>query len=155
MLSDIEKCVLVVGLKTTKVRGLDGELQIYANKDISAKTVNNYSSMPFRRCALNIELGPHTTKEQMLCLPDLLKEAIQSEESCAFHVAAVRGVTDRGISTLFAYKMRGLTKLESLNCEHRVLINLIEGIRSKGIELLNERAVPWPPNNATTANKGK
>lgn len=46
---------------------------MYANKDIAAARVENWSRIPWRRIAENIELDPFTPPEQLAALLPMLK----------------------------------------------------------------------------------
>lgn len=85
-----------------------GNLQVYANKDIAAARVENWSRIPWRRIAEAVELDPFTNPEQLDELKPMLTSILESEPQVVgdFTDVTVNGLGEWGISTTFYYKFK-------------------------------------------------
>ena len=73
-----------IGLKTTRVRSLSGELLIFSNSDLTKSRIKNYKKMYERR--INFQLGVEysTPLEQLQAIPRLIKDAIEATPTTRF-----------------------------------------------------------------------
>lgn len=72
-----------IGLKTTRLRGLGGDQIIFSNGDILRARILNQTRMHTRRAAFILRVRQGTTEEQLREIPQLLKEAVLSQEATA------------------------------------------------------------------------
>ena len=73
-----------IGLKTTRIRSLGGELLILPNSDILESRVKNFKKMEKRRALLSIGVTYQTTQENLKKIPAIVKEIIESHEGTNF-----------------------------------------------------------------------
>ena len=73
-----------VGLKTTRVRSLTGELLIFGNSDLTTSRIRNYKKMAERRINFKIGVEYSTTYDNLAALPQLLRETIESTDQTRF-----------------------------------------------------------------------
>ncbi len=74
-----------IGLKTTHLRSLQGELMIVSNTSLSNTSLSNYNRMQHRRVVFSLGVTYDTTQEHVEMIPTLIREIIES-------VTAVEGV---------------------------------------------------------------
>ena len=139
-----------VGLRTTILRSVTGNLQVYANKDIAAARVENWSRIPWRRIAENVELDPFTEPERLAQLLPMLKKILETEKQVvqSYTDVTVNGFTEWGISTTFYYKYEpGLVEGKTYSVgeyaalKSRVVGKLLAEFKSKGIRTAQQRRV--------------
>ena len=86
-----------IGLKTTRIRSLDGEEVVISNTNLLNKQIHNFSNLDRRRFILRFGLVYQTTPEQLARVPGIVAELIARHE----HAALVRcGITGFGPSSL-------------------------------------------------------
>ena len=73
-----------VGLKTTRIRSLGGELLVFANSDLTAARIRNYKKMAERRIAFRVGVTYDTPQALMAKIPAMLQDAVTSQESARF-----------------------------------------------------------------------
>lgn len=76
-LGDVE----YVGIKTTRLRSIDGEQIIIANKDLTNSRIRNYKRMQKRRIVFKFGVIYDTTSEQLAEIPVLMKQIINNTEN--------------------------------------------------------------------------
>lgn len=81
---DIRGNVEQIGLKTTRIRSLGGELLIMPNSDILESRVKNFKKMKKRRALLSIGVTYQTSLEHLKKIPEIVKEIIESHEGNLF-----------------------------------------------------------------------
>jgi len=80
-----------IGLKTTRVRSLSGELLVFSNSDLLQSRIRNYKRMEERRILFRIGVVYQTTPSQLRGIPPMVREIIERQPSTRFdraHFAA-------------------------------------------------------------------
>ena len=69
-----------IGIKTTRVRSLDGELIVFANADLLKSRIRNYKSLGQRRVLFRVGVVYETPPEVLEKLPGILREAVTAQQ---------------------------------------------------------------------------
>ena len=78
-----------IGLKTTRLRSLNGELVVMANTKLLEREIHNYTGGRSRRCSLPFGLVYQTPPDQLEKVPSLAKGAVESRKGCKFTRCAI------------------------------------------------------------------
>lgn len=73
-----------IGLKTTRVRSLTGELIIFSNSDLLSSRVRNYKRMYERRIAFSIGVTYQTSPEMVEEIPVLIEGIVSGQSDVRF-----------------------------------------------------------------------
>jgi small-conductance mechanosensitive channel len=73
-----------IGLKTTRVRSLDGEQIIFSNSDLLKGRIKNYKRMHERRVVFPFRVRYDTTPEQLEQIPGIVQRLIEGEKQTRF-----------------------------------------------------------------------
>ena len=73
-----------VGLKTTRLRSVDGEQIIVSNSDLLRTRVRNYKRMYERRVVFPFKLRYDTTPEQLERVPNIVRRLVESHKQTRF-----------------------------------------------------------------------
>ncbi len=82
--NDIRGTVKKIGLKTTLVRSLEGEMLILPNSDLLESRLRNFRRMEERRALLNIGVVYQTPLEKLKSIPGKIQEIIEAQENTRF-----------------------------------------------------------------------
>jgi small-conductance mechanosensitive channel len=74
----------MIGLKTTRMRGLGGEQIIFSNADLLKSRIHNQQRMQTRRVAFVLRVTYQTSEEQLRAIPELVREAVVAEPAAMF-----------------------------------------------------------------------
>ena len=78
-----------IGLKTTRLRSLNGELVVMANTKLLEREIHNFAGGRSRRCSLPFGLIYQTDPDQLEKVQSLAKGAVESRKGCKFTRCAI------------------------------------------------------------------
>jgi small-conductance mechanosensitive channel len=84
VLGDMMGTVERVGLKTTHLRSLSGELIVLPNSDLLSSRIRNYKRMFERRVLFGFGVTYQTPPERLRQIPDLLRDIVERQELARF-----------------------------------------------------------------------
>ncbi len=73
-----------IGIKTTRIRSLQGEEVIISNRELTSARVHNFKRLEKRRVVLTLNVAYNTDSEKLAKIPLLIKEIIDSIEVASF-----------------------------------------------------------------------
>jgi small-conductance mechanosensitive channel len=73
-----------VGLKTTRIRSLNGELVIFSNADLLRSRIRNFKRMQERRVSFMIGVPYDTPPDTVERIPTIIREAVEAQEQVRF-----------------------------------------------------------------------
>ncbi len=73
-----------IGLKTTRVRNLSGEVIVFSNADLVKSRLRNYRRMYERRVVFTIGVTYETPADKLRGIPGFLREAVEAEKQVRF-----------------------------------------------------------------------
>lgn len=82
-----------IGVKSTRIRTLNGQLLICSNKDLTNARVNNFKSLSRRRILFKLSVVYQTPVEKVAALPEMIKNIVTKYEQVEY---------ERGHFTTFA-----------------------------------------------------
>ncbi len=78
IVGDLLGTVERIGLRTTKVRSLSGELLVFANRDLTDSRIRNYKTLKERRVVFQIGVTYETKPDQLTRAHNIVKEVISA-----------------------------------------------------------------------------
>jgi len=79
-----------IGVKTTRVRALSGELIVFSNNELLKARIHNYKRMYERRIEFRIDVVYDTPPEQLEAIPGIMRRAIESQQKTRFDRAHLK-----------------------------------------------------------------
>lgn len=73
-----------IGLKTTRLRALSGEMVVISNTNLLNQQINNFANYTERRVVLLLEVIYQTPPETMLRIPEELEQIVSARPLCRF-----------------------------------------------------------------------
>ena len=73
-----------IGLKTTRLRSLGGELIVFSNADLLKSRIRNYRRMYERRVVFIIGIAYDTPADRLRGVPDILRDAVSAQQRVRF-----------------------------------------------------------------------
>ncbi|MGE5063936.1 MAG: mechanosensitive ion channel family protein [Myxococcales bacterium] len=80
-----------IGLKTTRLRSINGELVVMANTKLLEREIHNFAGGRMRRSQLPFGLVYQTPPDQLEKVTSLAKAAVESRKGCTFVRCAILG----------------------------------------------------------------
>jgi len=97
VVDDLRGNVERVGVKTTRVRSLDGELLIISNADLLKSRIHNYRQMAERRVLFTVGILYQTPQEKVGRVTQWLREAIEAQDGTRFDRAHFKEYGDSAL----------------------------------------------------------
>ena len=94
-----------VGIKTTRVRSLEGEQIIFPNNDLLQTRIRNYQRQRERRVHFIINVLFQTPPEQLEQLPDILREIVTRQPHTRFERAHFKSIGESAFTFEVVYWM--------------------------------------------------
>ncbi len=128
-----------IGLKSTRVTSVNGELVIFANADLLKSRVRNLSRRQGLRMVFTISVDPGTSAEQLARVPALIVDVIGTEKRAMLRYCNVIGTGARGfdIETAFLIPTRFG---EALDVRQAILLECYARLEREGITLARPAA---------------
>ncbi len=100
---DVMGSIENVGVKTTRIRSLEGEEIIFPNSQLASSKIRNYKRMQQRRIQFKIGLAYETTSRQLEKIPQMIQKIIESIPETRFDRAHFQGYGDFSLNIEVVY----------------------------------------------------
>jgi small-conductance mechanosensitive channel len=79
-----------IGIKTTRVRALNGQVIVFSNTDLLKSRVHNYKRMQERRVPFTLEVVYQTPPEMLQRIPGIIRRAVELQQNTRFDRAHLK-----------------------------------------------------------------
>ena len=86
-----------VGIKTTRVRSLDGELLVFSNTDLLKSRIRNFKRMAERRVSFTLGVTYQTPLDKLGRIPGWLRDAVRAQQQTRFDRAHFKEYGDSAL----------------------------------------------------------
>lgn len=137
-ISDFYGTVEHIGIKTTRLRSVNGEEIIFSNSDLTESRVRNYRNMQKKRVTFNINIVHSTSIEKIKLIPDVISEIIKTTPNTLFERAYITNITDFGINFEISYYILSNDFNIYVINHHKINLSIIEYIKKSNIKFANQ-----------------
>jgi len=123
-----------IGIKSTRIRSLSGELIVVSNSNLTNTRVHNFKKMERRRVVFNIGVIYQTKPEQLKIIPGLVKEIIIRNELTDYDRGNFLGFGDFSLNFEFVYFVRTSDYAIYANIQEKINLEIFESFAKNGIE---------------------
>jgi small-conductance mechanosensitive channel len=129
-LGSVEK----VGVKTTRLRSLSGEQLIFSNNDLLGSRIRNYGRMFERRVIFSIGVTYQTPADKLRAIPDMLREAVESQQPVRFDRAHFQKYGDFALIFEIVYYVLSADYKQYMDIQQAINLQINEDFEEHGIE---------------------
>lgn len=137
-----------IGMKTTRIRAVNGEELIVGNGDLLKSRIQNFRRMTRRRAYLKITVDPLTPAATLARLPLLLRTAIEKQPNVTFERAHLVTVGGGGHELEAVYHVDSPEHAVLMDTQQSVNLDILRALESEKIALAappdNRANVPFP-----------
>ncbi|MFH0734895.1 MAG: mechanosensitive ion channel family protein [bacterium] len=123
-----------IGIKSTKIRGLTGELIIISNSNLTNSRVHNFKALKKRRVAFNIGVKYETKLEQLKIIPTLVENIISSFEKAEFDRCSLNNFGDFSLNYEIVFFYESSDYKEYMAAQNGINLAIIEEFEKQKIE---------------------
>ena len=123
-----------IGLKSTRLRSLNGESLVMSNKNLLDKEIHNFAEGQSRRSQLPFGVIYQTTPEQLEKIMPLAKGAVDVRKGCNFVRCAITGFGPSSIDFEFIYESQSIEIGEIAADRTAIALALMASFAKHGIQ---------------------
>jgi small-conductance mechanosensitive channel len=123
-----------IGLKTTRVRSLSGELLVFSNSDLLQSRIRNYKRMEERRILFRIGVVYQTTPSQLRRIPAMVREIIERQTAARFDRAHFAAFGDSSYDFEFVYYVASPDYNVYMDTQQAINLAIVDAFAADKIE---------------------
>jgi len=123
-----------VGIKTTRLRALGGEVLVFSNTDLTGSRVHNYKKMQRRRIVFGLDVTYQTSAEKLRSVPALVKAAIDRCDKATFDRGHFATFGDSSLNFEFVYYVESADYNDYMDVQQAINLEVFADFEREGIE---------------------
>jgi small-conductance mechanosensitive channel len=135
VVGDLSGTVERVGLRTTRLRSLSGELLVFANGDLLDSRIRNYAQMTERRVAFPFGLAFDTPTALLGEVPSLVKREIEKVPGVRFDRCHLKSIADSILAYETVYFVLTADYRAYMDAQQAVNLAVLRAFEENGIRL--------------------
>ena len=124
-----------IGIKTTRIRALQGEEIVFSNRQLTTSKIQNFGQMRERRVIFQIGVVYQTPTEKLRKIPHLIQEIIQSIELTRFDRAHFVKFDDSALVFEVVYYLKTPDYNKYMDIHQAINFRIKEAFEKEGIEM--------------------
>lgn len=137
--------VEAIGLKTTRVRSIDGEQVIISNAKLLDQQIRNLADINERRVVLLLPLTYANDPDTLALLPQELKTIVHRESDCRFDHAWLIDFAPASINLELMFHVEVGAQERMNEARHRVMTAALQRLRELNVQFNYPAPPPLPP----------
>ncbi len=122
-----------IGIKTTRIKSLRGELLVFSNTDLTNSRVHNFKEMASRRVAFKFGVVYQTPAAKMKQIPGMVKDIIEITEFATFDRAHFYEYGDSSLNFEVVYYVEGPDYNRYMDVQQAIVMGIFEAFEKNGI----------------------
>lgn len=123
-----------VGVKTTRIRTLTGDLLVCANTDLTNSRIHNFKKLERRRIVFKIGVTYDTPHEKLSNIPTIIKDIIESIEGITFDRSHFSSYGDFSLNFESVYYVEDPDYAIYMDKQHQLYLDLYKKFSEQEIE---------------------
>jgi small-conductance mechanosensitive channel len=123
-----------VGIKTTRIRALQGEEIIISNSDLTATRIQNFKKMEERRIVFSFGVVYETPLEQLQKIPGYVQDAITATDRARFDRAHLLALGDSAYIYEVVYYVQSVMYDDHMDVQQAILFHIIAIFNRESVE---------------------
>jgi small-conductance mechanosensitive channel len=123
-----------IGLKTTRVRSLDGEQIVFGNADLLTSRVQNFKHLQERRVLLRFGVLYSSPAEAVAKVPGVVQRIIEAQENLRFERAHFSGFGASSLDFEVVYWCLSPDYVRFMDLQQAVNLALLQAVRTEGLD---------------------
>lgn len=125
--------VQMIGLKTTRIRSLQGEEVVMSNTDLLKQTINNYRPMTERRIVFGFGVTYDTTVDQLEAIPGVVRKLIEAQPTARFDRAHFKSFGDSSLDFEVVYIVKDPAFGVYMDLQQTINLGLMREFAAMGV----------------------
>lgn len=123
-----------IGLKTTRLRSIDGEELILANSDLLKSRIHNYKRMQERRVVFTFGVTYQTPPEKLTRINEMVRTVIEAEQKVRFDRVHFKAYGDSALNFEVVYFVTDQDYKLYMDIQQSINLSIFRRFQEEGIE---------------------
>lgn len=123
-----------IGLKTTKIRSLNGEMIVITNSKITEEVIQNFTRMKERRVVGKLGVVYQTPVEKIKKIDKIIEDSIRKQELVRFDRVSLLKFSDFSLDFEFVYYVLTPDYNQYIKINEEILIEIAKKFKEEGID---------------------
>lgn len=123
-----------IGIKTTRIRSLGGELLIFSNTDLTNSRVRNYKKMKERRVVFSLGVVYQTPYDKVKAIPPMIKDIITNVKDTRFDRAHFSSYGDFNLAIEIVYYVLSPDYNKYMDIQQEINLGIMKVFQKEEIE---------------------
>lgn len=123
-----------IGVKTTRLRSVTGEMLVFPNSALTGQRIQNFREMAERRVLFRFGLLYSTPEKDLRELPDAVKAIVAKDKTLRFERAHLAELGDSALTFEVVYHVMGNDYGAMMDAQQKVLLELTGEVRRRGLD---------------------
>jgi small-conductance mechanosensitive channel len=123
-----------IGIKSTKIRALSGEILVVSNSNLTGSRVHNYKQMKRRRVVFRFGVVYSTNLEKLKQIPEMVKGIIENINEATFDRSNFFSYGSSSLDFETVYFIASPDYNLYMNIQEKINLEIMEKFNSSGIE---------------------
>ena len=140
-----------VGIKTTRVRSLDGELMVFSNADLLKSRIHNFKRMQDRRVEFAIGVTYQTPFDKLRAISGWLRDIVKAQPKTRFERARLKHYAESAVVFEVVYHVLDADYNVFMDAQQAINLAVYERFQREGLDFAySARTLYVRPAAATT-----
>lgn len=123
-----------IGLKTTRLRSLSGELLVFGNRDLLQSRIRNFTDFRERRVAFTFGVRYDTPADKLEEIPGIIRKIIENVENTLFDRAHFKALGDFFLDFEVVYYVLSPDYMVYMDAQEKINIEILKAFEDQGIQ---------------------
>lgn len=123
-----------VGVKTTRIRALQGEEIVISNKELTSSRIQNYGKLKERRVSFSLGVSYETSEQKLKNIPKIVKAIMKDMEEVKFERAHLKDFGESSVNFEIVYLVKSNDYKKYMNIQENLNLTILSQFRKQGIE---------------------
>jgi MscS family membrane protein len=124
-----------IGIKTTRIKSLQGEEIVISNKELTSAQVRNFKKMETRRISFSFGVTYQTPTEKLKGIPKTVESIIEETDNVRFDRAHFNEFGDSALLFEVVYYVEGNDYNMYMDAQQQINLKIKESFEKDGIEM--------------------
>lgn len=124
-----------IGIKSTRIKTLNGEELIMSNRELTESRVRNFKHMQKRRAKLNVKVQYDTPIEKLQKIPKIIEKIIGKIEKAELSRSHFKSFQDSAMEFEAIYFIKSKEYKLYMDIQQKINFDVIKALRKEGIQL--------------------
>jgi MscS family membrane protein len=138
---DINGTVEQIGIKSTRLRSIDGEQVIISNAQLLTTQLHNFGRARERRTTLVLALSFETPSDTLRAFPELVERVLKSVPASRFQRCSLRGLSSNGLEFEVSFFATAPAEIPLPELRQQFMLRLLEQLRSSNLTIAPSGAI--------------